>query len=111
MVSDRARSVEWYTRRLGLDLLEDSGHWVTVGRSGVNGAIHLCQSSDLPDLALEPGDTGIDLKLPGRFESACAALRAKGVRFSRRPTVRPWGRYAKVVDPDGNEFRLTPAVD
>jgi catechol 2,3-dioxygenase-like lactoylglutathione lyase family enzyme len=109
MVSDRARSVDWYTRRLGLEVIDSRDHWVTVGRRGRNGTIHLCQFSDLPDLALEPGETGIDLQIPGKFEDVCRALAARGVTFSRPATHRPWGWYAKVVDPDGNELRITPA--
>jgi len=108
MVSDRARSVEWYTAGLGLELIENDGHWVTVGRKGAPATIHLCQYSDLPDLTLEPGETGIDLHLSGDFVRSCRALKARGVRFSRPAVHRPWGWYAKVVDPDGNELRLTP---
>jgi catechol 2,3-dioxygenase-like lactoylglutathione lyase family enzyme len=109
MVSDRERSVEWYTRGLGLELIESDDHWVTVGRRGTNGTIHLCQFSDLPDLELEPGETGIDLRIPGNFEDACRTLETRGVVFSQPATRRPWGWYAKVVDPDGNVLRLTPA--
>jgi catechol 2,3-dioxygenase-like lactoylglutathione lyase family enzyme len=36
VVSDRKRSVEWYTKNLGLDVIEqgigDDAHWVVVGR-------------------------------------------------------------------------------
>jgi hypothetical protein len=110
MVSDRIRSVEWYTHRLGFDLLDDDGHWITVGRRGTNGSIHLCQYTDLPDLQLEPGETGIDLRLPGDFGAACAVLARRGIEFSRPPTERPWGWFAKIRDPDGNELRLTPAM-
>jgi catechol 2,3-dioxygenase-like lactoylglutathione lyase family enzyme len=109
LVSDRRRSVAWYTTRLGLEVIESDDHWVTVGRGGTNGAIHLCQFSDLPDLALEPGETGIDLQLAGDFEELCGTLAARGVAFSRPATHRSWGWYAKIVDPDGNELRLTPA--
>jgi catechol 2,3-dioxygenase-like lactoylglutathione lyase family enzyme len=108
MVSDRDRAVEWYTRVLGLEVVESNDHWVTVGRRGVNGTIHLCQFSDLPDLGPEPGETGIDLQLPGNFEEMCRVLEQRGVAFIRPATRRPWGWYAKVVDPDGNELRLTP---
>jgi catechol 2,3-dioxygenase-like lactoylglutathione lyase family enzyme len=108
MVSDRARSVEWYTNALGLDLVESDGHWVTVGTRRLNGTLHLCQYSDLPDLALEPGETGIDLRLAGDFRAECARLATRGVRFAVPPTKRPWGWYAKVEDPDGNRIRLTP---
>jgi hypothetical protein len=41
MVSDRARAIEWYTQGRGLDLIEQEGHWVTVGTRGVNEGLHL----------------------------------------------------------------------
>lgn len=110
VVSDRAKSVEWYTTKLGLDLVQDMGHWVTVGRKGRPGLIHLCQTSEigLPDRP-EPGLTGIELNLPGDFHDACAALEANGVTFRKGPTKEPWGWWAGVLDPDGNELTLMPA--
>ncbi|MGP8072309.1 MAG: VOC family protein [Thermoplasmata archaeon] len=110
VVSDRKKSVAWYTEKLGLDLVQDLGHWVTVGRKGGSGLIHLCQTSEvgIPEVP-EPGIAGIELKFPGNFEAGCASLKAHGVRFSTPPTKRPWGWYAGVVDPDGNQLTLMPA--
>jgi predicted enzyme related to lactoylglutathione lyase len=109
LVSDRARSVAWYTQNLGLDVIEDDGEWVTVGRKGENGTLHLCTISEFdPAFPLEPGESGIQFDLAGDFRTSCAALRANGVQFVTPPTERPWGWYAKVVDPDGNEIRLNP---
>ncbi len=117
VVSDLARALEWYTRRLGLDVIErgpggDDEHWVVVGRAGQNGGIHLCDIPTFdPNFPVEPGVSGIDLKLPGEFESGCAALRARGVEFTVPARQRPWGWEAQVVDPDGNVLRITPDVD
>lgn len=110
VVSDRRKSVEWYTKNLGLDLVQDLGHWVTVGRKGRPGLIHLCQTSEIgmPDRP-EPGLTGIELNLPGDFRAACAALEANGVKFRKGPTKESWGWWAGVLDPDGNEITLMPA--
>jgi len=40
-VSDRTNAIEWYTKSLGLDILQrldqQGGHWVTVGRKGFGG--------------------------------------------------------------------------
>jgi catechol 2,3-dioxygenase-like lactoylglutathione lyase family enzyme len=110
VVSDRTRSVAWYTQQLGLDLIQDMGHWVTVGRKGGAGLIHLCQTSEvgIPEVP-EPGIAGIELKFPGNFKIGCAALEANGVTFAERPTKRSWGWSARVVDPDGNELTLMPA--
>ncbi len=66
VVSDRKRSVEWYTKNLGLDLIQDMGHWVTVGRKGRPGLIHLCQTSEIGmEERPEPGSwsSGYDVTL------------------------------------------------
>lgn len=109
VVSDRKKSVAWYTTKLGLDLVQDLGHWVTVGRKDLPGLIHLCQTSEIGlEERPEPGLTGIELNLPGDFEAACAALKANGVAFRKGPTKESWGWWAGVLDPDGNEITFMP---
>lgn len=109
VVSDRKRSLEWYTQRLGLDPIQKMDHWVTVGRKGKAGVIHLCQTSEY-DTSIPPekGNTGIHLHLPGNFEAACTALAGNGVKFSSPPKKEAWGWWAMIEDPDGNEISLTP---
>ncbi len=111
LVSDPTRSVEWYTEKLGLEVLDRMDHWITVGRKGEGGKLHLCRPSDYdPKQPLEPGNSGILLTLPGKdFSTACARLKARGVEFSTEPTTESWGTYAVVRDPDGNEHTLMPA--
>jgi catechol 2,3-dioxygenase-like lactoylglutathione lyase family enzyme len=113
VVADRQRSVAWYSQTLGLDVIEqgpgDDAHWVVVGRKGQNGGVHLCDIPTFdPAVPVEPGESGIQFDLPGEFRRSCAALKANGVRIVTPPTKRPWGWYAKIVDPDGNEIRLSP---
>jgi len=109
VVSDRKRSLEWYTKTLGLDAVQQMDHWVTVGRKGAGGLIHLCQTTEIGvSEHPEPGTTGLNLHLPGDFRGACAALEANGVPFTNRPTQESWGWWATVVDPDGNEITLMP---
>jgi len=110
VVSDKKKSIEWYTKKLGLDLIMKMDHWVTVGRKGKAGVLHLCQTSDYDTaIPLEKGNTGIHFHLPGNFEASCAALAANGVKFSSPPKKEEWGSWATVADPDGNEISLTPA--
>ncbi len=111
-VSNRQRALDWYTQKVGLDLLQDMGHWVTVGRRGSKARIHLCEWSEVSDGdPIEPGLLGITLKVPGgerEFLAACRTWKARGVRFGRPPSRRPWGWYARLKDPDGNEFMVMP---
>jgi len=109
VVSDRTKAVEWYTEKFGLDHLDDSDHWQTVGIKGRAGVLHLCQVSEYDAKApLEPGNTGIHFRLPGEFLESCEALKARGVEFSTPPEKFDWGWGAAVRDPDGNEIYLSP---
>lgn len=109
LVSDKKRSADWYTRNFGLDLVQEMDHWITVGRKGQGGLIHLCQTSDWSDgETLEPGNQGIQFHLPGDFRASCAALAANGVKFTAPATQEEWGWWARVSDPDGNEITLGP---
>jgi catechol 2,3-dioxygenase-like lactoylglutathione lyase family enzyme len=107
MVSDRKRSVEWYTQKLGFDVIQDMGHWVTVGHKGVNGLLHLCQASEI-GAELEPGNQGITFHVRGDFEKNCGALAENGVKFDKPVTKMSWGLYARITDPDGNVISLNP---
>jgi len=107
MVSNRARSVAWYTEKLGFEVVQDLGHWVTVGHRGTNGLLHLCQADEIEE-ELSPGIQGITFHIRGDFEAECAALAARGVRFPTPPRQMPWGRYASIADPDDNILTLNP---
>ncbi|MDE1821831.1 MAG: VOC family protein [Euryarchaeota archaeon] len=108
MVADRERSKKWYTDKLGFSVLqEEGGHWVTVGRKGRGGAIHLCLGSEIGGLPLEPGNTGILVMVDGDLKTECAKLKERGVEFVHEPTKQPWGVWdAMIRDPDGNEILL-----
>lgn len=114
MVSDRAKSLEWYTRRLGLEIVEldpNDPHWVVVGGKGRTDGLHLCQAGDYPDLVLEPGNSGVDLRIDTGLKRACAVWRRRGIEFAVPPTKRSWGWEAQVRDPDGNILRITPPLN
>lgn len=110
VVSDRKKATKWYTENLGLEVIESMDHWVTVGRKGKGGMLHLCQMSEFEANApLEPGNSGITLRVPGSdFPGECAKLKGNGVEFVEGPTKESWGWYATVRDPDGNELFLMP---
>jgi len=107
LVSDRRRSVDWYTSKLGFEVIQDLGHWVTVGHKGSNGLIHLCQGPEI-GAELEPGNQGITFHVRGDFEKKVSELERGGVELETPVTKRPWGTYARISDPDGNVITLNP---
>ncbi len=112
MVQDRHRSKAWYRDHLGFDIINDSDHWVTVGRKGQGGQIHLCQVSEAGEGAsLEPGNTGILIYLNGDLRATYERLQRAGVKFSKGVTKMPWGTFCIAVDPDGNELILMESAE
>ncbi len=111
VVSDREGSKKWYVDKLGLALISDDDHWVTVGGKKKGSEIHLCQASEnMPKpISLEPGPSGIVIALPGDFQKECQRLKEAGIQFSHPPEKAPWGWYATIRDPDGNQHHLAPA--
>jgi catechol 2,3-dioxygenase-like lactoylglutathione lyase family enzyme len=112
VVSDRKVSTDWYVNKLGLHLVDDDDHWVTVA-GGAGSRLHLCQASEnRPNgIALEPGPSGMVFAIPGDFVTECHRLKAAGVGFSHEPEKAPWGWFATIRDPDGNEHYLAPASE
>lgn len=111
VVSDREASKAWYVGKLGLRLVDDDKHWVTVGGPARSTVLHLCQASENrpQPIPLEPGPSGIVIAIPGDFPAECRRLKDAGVAFAHEPEKAPWGWYAVVRDPDGNEHNLAPS--
>lgn len=110
IVKDRKKAVRWYREKLGMDVLDQHEHWVTVGSKKGGLRLHLCQTTEYdPKGKLEPGNTGILLRVPGDLEKAYRELKRKGVKFTHPPEKMPWGWLCLLTDPDENEFSLMPA--
>ena len=102
VVSDAKKSAEWYKEKLGMEIRDSEGHWMTVAPKGSEVVIHLCETEPL-----EQGNTGIALSVSD-LDKAYDELSHKGVDFTKKPVKTEWGAYAMFKDPDGNEFWLFP---
>jgi len=101
VVSDAKKSAKWYTEKLGFEIRDHQGHWITVGPKKENMAFHLCEGY----YPLEPGNSGISF-VSKNVKKEEEALRKLGVQFTTPTTKEDWGTYAMFKDPDGNEFWL-----
>jgi len=101
VVSDAKKSATWYREKLGFEIRDQEGHWVTVAPKGSNVVLHLCEGF----YPLEPGNTGFSF-LVKDVAKAEKVLRGKGVQFTEPTKKESWGTYAMFADPDGNEFWL-----
>jgi len=101
-VSNGDKSAGWYKEKLGLEIREKEGHWITVAPKGSNVVLHLCETK-----ALEQGNTGIAFYVDD-LEKTFTELSSRGVEFTTKPKKTEYGHYAMFKDPDGNEFWLYP---
>jgi predicted enzyme related to lactoylglutathione lyase len=110
LVKNAKRAKKWYHDKLGLSVIEDGEHWITVGDAKTGMQLHLCEMTGRGGKPkLEPGNTGILLMTDGDIEKTYAALKKKGVTFPHPPERTDWGGwFCMFADPDGNEFWLNP---
>jgi len=101
VVKDGKKAAQWYKSKLGFEVKESEGHWITVAPKGSRGPeLHLCESKPL-----EKGNTGI-LLFADDLQKTYQELSRKGVKFTRKPKDEGWGEYAMFSDLDGNVFWL-----
>jgi len=102
VVSNAKKSADWYKEKLGLEVRDNEGHWVTVAPKDSALVMHLCETKPL-----EQGNTGIAFRVDD-LDRTYKEMVGKGVEFTVKPTKEEWGAYAMFEDPDGNEFWLMP---
>jgi len=106
-VSDMSRSVQFYTERVGLELVFRAGdHWASI-KAGADLMLGLHPQSD-ENKAGSNGSVQIGLNVSGRIEEEVERLTAKGVSFDREIVNDEQGgvKLAFFRDPDGLELYL-----
>jgi catechol 2,3-dioxygenase-like lactoylglutathione lyase family enzyme len=110
VVKDKKRSKKFFTEKLGMKVLMEEGHWLTVGHPKRGSALHLCEIREFDKRApLEKGNTGILILVDRDAREAYQELKLNGVKFASKPEEHPWGWDFSFKDPDGNEFLVMQA--
>src|SRR5690242_14914776 len=105
-VTDQDRALAFYTEKLGFRLLtdqpfDDKQRWIELGIGGAETRFVLFTPDDQRDRigGFFAGSLACD-----NVEATYRQLTAKGVEFLSPPQKQPWGEYAIMKDPDGNQF-------
>jgi len=99
-VSDMDRSVDFYTKVLGLSLAERFGNqWASIESGKLSIGLHPASNQNP---AGQRGSTVIGLELIGRIEDAVAKLKKQGVQFHGAVSEDNAGKSVYFEDPDGN---------
>src|SRR2546428_9649265 len=77
VVSDAKKAATWWREKLGFEIRDNEGHWVTVAAKGSEPLLHLCETKPP-----EKGNTGIGVLAKDLIPEA-KGLEAKGVRFTK----------------------------
>ncbi len=115
LVRDYDEAIDYYTRVLGFDLLEDTPlaggkRWVRVAPAGGRGtALLLARAANEQQRACVGDQTGGRVFLflhTDDFWRDFAAMRSRGVQFAEEPRQEAYGTVAVFVDLYGNRWDL-----
>lgn len=115
LVSDYDQAIDYYTRALGFELLEDKAlggdkRWVLVAPPGSSGVALLLARAGSPEQESRVGNqTGGRVFLflhTDDFWRDHRAMSARGVRFLEEPREEPYGTVAVFEDLYGNKWDL-----
>ena len=115
LVRDYDEAIDYYTRVLGFDLLEDTPlaggkRWVRVAPAGGRGtALLLARAANEQQRARVGDQTGGRVFLflhTDDFWRDFAAMRSGGVQFAEEPRQEAYGTVAVFVDLYGNRWDL-----
>ena len=107
-VSDQDKALDFYVNKLGFEKITDepmseTERWIEVAPPGAQ--THLTLGLRNQSGSDKTGFTGYILNTDN-IEQTCQTLKARGVTISKEPITEPWGKWAQITDPDGNEFGI-----
>jgi catechol 2,3-dioxygenase-like lactoylglutathione lyase family enzyme len=118
VVDDYDQAIEFFTRALGFELVEDSPartdqgrpkRWVVVRPPGARTGILLARADGERQAAVignqVAGRVGFFLHVDD-FDAAHERMRAAGVEFTGSPRTEPYGKVAVFLDIAGNRWDL-----
>jgi catechol 2,3-dioxygenase-like lactoylglutathione lyase family enzyme len=112
-VNDQEAAIDFYTDKLGLELIQDEPYgegsrWITVSPRGSRTRIVLKRAEKEHEKAMVGNSDGAPVLTLGTDDvhAAYERLGERGVRFLGEPYRYPWGIGALLLDQDGSPILL-----
>jgi catechol 2,3-dioxygenase-like lactoylglutathione lyase family enzyme len=117
-VNDQEAALDFYTDKLGLELIQDEPYgegarWITVSPRGARTGIVLKKAEREHEKAMIGRSDGAPILTLGTddIHAAYERLRERGVRFLGEPHRYPWGIGALLLDQDGSPLLLQQKLE
>jgi catechol 2,3-dioxygenase-like lactoylglutathione lyase family enzyme len=117
-VDDQEAALDFYTNKLGLELIQDEPYgedtrWITVSPAETSIRIVLKKAEKEHEKAMVGRSDGAPILTLGTddIRAAYERLRERGVRFLGDPYRYPWGIGALLLDQDGSPILLQQELD
>lgn len=103
-VSNQDKALDFYVNKLGFETIQDvpmseTERWLEVALPGTQ--THIMLGLRGQSGGNNTGMTGFILHTDDA-EETCATLEARGVTLVQELSAQPWGKWAQLVDLDGN---------
>jgi len=105
-VKDQERALAFYRDKLGFEVTTDAPmgegqRWIEMRPPGAQTGITLFTPPEHEDRI--GTFSGVSFKCPD-VDATYAELKARGVEFRGEPEQQPWGKFAMLIDSEGNTF-------
>jgi lactoylglutathione lyase len=117
-VNDQRAALDFYTRKLGLQMVQDqpygeSARWITVSPAEMSIRIVLKKAEKEHEKAMVGRSDGAPILTLGTYDvrATYERLQEQGVRFLGEPYRYPWGIGALLLDQDGSPILLQQELD
>jgi catechol 2,3-dioxygenase-like lactoylglutathione lyase family enzyme len=118
-VNDQEAALDFYTNKLGLELIQDEAYgeggarWITVSPAKMRIRIVLKKAEKEHEKAMVGRSDGAPVLTLGTddLHAAYKRLSERGVRFLGEPYRYPWGVGALLLDQDDSPILLQQALD
>ena len=107
-VTDQDRSLAFYSDKLGFKLVtdqpfDDKQRWIELRIGSAETRFVLFRM----DTGASPGSPFNGALACDNVQKTYDELKSRGVEFDSPPQEQPWGTFAVMRDPDGNQFVLS----
>jgi predicted enzyme related to lactoylglutathione lyase len=105
-VQDQERALAFYRDKLGFEVTTDApmgpgARWIELRPPGAQTGVVLFTPKGQEDRV--GTFTGVSFKCAD-IDATYAELKARGVEFRGEPEQQPWGKFAMLIDSEGNSF-------